>query len=343
MGMHILVVGNGGREHAICWRLAQCPSVDQITCAPGNPGTAEVAENVPISVGDIARLTTLAAERDVDLVVIGPEGPLAAGLADSIRAAGIPVFGPSRAAAQIETSKSWAKGVMTAAGVPTARYAAVSDFAEGLMALQSFSHPVVIKADGLAAGKGVVVTGHYEESVMALTALLEERSLGEAASTVVIEEFLTGSEVSILALTDGEAIRILTPSCDHKRALDGDRGPNTGGMGAYAPTSLVDVDLLNTIEQTILRPTVDAMRDAGNPMTGVLYAGLMLTADGPYVLEYNCRFGDPETQVVLPLLESDFGELCLATATGRLGEFDLRLIEDVSAVGVVMASGGYPG
>lgn len=343
MGKHILVVGNGGREHALCWRLAQSPSVEQITCAPGNPGTAEIAKNVRVGVMDVDGITALAVERQVDLVVVGPEAPLAIGLADRIRAAGIPVFGPSQAAAQIETSKTWAKELMAQAGVQTARYVAVKDFGDGLIALQQFTHPVVIKADGLAAGKGVVVTRNYEESVMALSALLEERNLGSAAETVVIEEFLTGPEVSILALTDGEAIRILTPSCDHKRALDGDRGPNTGGMGAYAPTNLLTADQLAEIERTILQPVIDTMRVNGTPMNGVLYAGLMLTPSGSSVLEFNARFGDPETQVVLPLVDGDFGELCLAVANGTLASYDLRLIDDVFTCGVVMASGGYPG
>ncbi len=343
MGKHILVIGNGGREHALCWRLAQSPSVERITCAPGNPGTAEIAENVRIGVMDVDAITALAVERKVELVVIGPEAPLAIGLADRIRATGIPVFGPSQAAAQIESSKTWAKELMAQAGVPTARYVAVKDFADGLIALQQFTHPVVIKADGLAAGKGVVITRNYEESVMALTALLEERNLGTAAETVVIEEFLTGPEVSILALTDGEAIRILTPSCDHKRALDGDRGPNTGGMGAYAPTKLLTAEAIAEIERTILRPVVDTMRANGTPMNGVLYAGLMLTPAGPSVLEFNARFGDPETQVVLPLVDGDFGELCLAVATGTLESYELQLIDDVFTCGVVMASGGYPG
>ena len=343
MSTSILVVGNGGREHALCWRLAESPSAGQIICAPGNPGTAEIAENVPIRVSEIEDLTDLAVERAVDLVVIGPEAPLALGLADRLRAQGVPVVGPSQAAAQIETSKQWAKELMAEAGVPTARYVAVQDLADGMIALQQFTFPVVIKADGLAAGKGVVIVGSYEEAVMALTAMLEEHSLGPAAETVLIEEFLTGHEVSILALTDGEAIRVLTPSCDHKRAYEKDMGPNTGGMGAYAPTALVDQEALNKIEQTILRPAIDRMRERGTPMQGVLYAGLILTGRGPMVLEFNARFGDPEAQVVLPLIDGDFADLCLASATGRLGETSLHLITDHAAVGVVIASAGYPG
>ena len=343
MSMRILVVGSGGREHALCWRLAHSPSTESLFCAPGNPGTARYAENVPVRATDIDELTHFAVDREIDLVVVGPEAPLAIGLADRLRRRGIAVFGPSQDAARIETSKQWAKTLMQEARVPTARYVAVRELAQALIALQQFSYPVVLKADGLAAGKGVVTVGSYEEAVWALTSMLEEHSLGPAAETVLIEEHLTGPEVSILALTDGDAIRILTPSCDHKRAFDRDQGPNTGGMGAYAPTGLVDRELLDRIEQTILRPTVDAMRARGCPMQGVLYAGLMLTERGPMVLEFNCRFGDPETQVVLPLIEGDFAELCLAVATGTLGRTDLHLVTDRAAVSVVIASAGYPG
>jgi phosphoribosylamine--glycine ligase len=339
----ILVVGGGSREHALCWALAKSPRTGALLCAPGNAGTATLAENVAIRVSDIGGLVALARERQVDLVVVGLEEPLSLGLADRLEEAGISVFGPSQAAAQIETSKRWAKGIMAEAGVPTARYVAVTDLADGMVALGRFTFPVVVKADGLAAGKGVVIVNSYEEGVMALTALLEERTLGTAAATVLIEEHLTGPEVSILAITDGEAIRILPPSCDHKRAFDNDLGPNTGGMGAYAPTSLVGEALLFEIEQEILRPTIDAMRARGTPMRGVLYAGLMLTADGPKVLEFNARFGDPEAQVVLPLLETDLAELLLAAATGRLADAPPIAIKPGAAVGVVMASGGYPG
>ena len=343
MSTSILVVGGGAREHALCWRLAMSPTVGSIICAPGNPGIAQHAECVPIPVSDIAAITELARERAVDLVVIGPEAPLALGLADRLRKQGIPVLGPSQAAARIETSKQWAKELMAEASVPTARYVAVTDLADGMIALQQFSYPVVIKADGLAAGKGVVIVASYEEAVWALTAMLEERSLGAAAETVLIEEFLSGPEVSVLALTDGEAIRTLMPSCDHKRAFDHDQGPNTGGMGAYAPTRLVDRAMTELIETSILRPTIDAMRARGCPMQGVLYAGLILTEGGPVVLEFNCRFGDPETQVVLPLVDGDFATLCLATATGGLDAVTVDLVQDRTAVGVVLSSGGYPG
>jgi phosphoribosylamine---glycine ligase len=343
MSTKVLVVGNGGREHALCWRLAQSPSIGEIICAPGNPGTALLAENMPIRVTDIEQIVEVAVDRAVELVVIGPEAPLALGLADKLRRRQIPAFGPSQEAARIETSKQWAKELMAEAGVPTARYVAVRDLADGMIALQRFSYPVVIKADGLAAGKGVVITESYDEAVLVLTAMLEERSLGPAAETVLIEEFLTGPEVSVLALTDGTSIRILTPSCDHKRAFDRDQGPNTGGMGAFAPTARVDDALLAEIERTILRPTIDTMRARGCPMQGVLYAGLMLTGSGPMVLEFNARFGDPETQVVLPLVDGDFAALCLATTTGTLGSTAVNLLPDRAAVGVVIASAGYPG
>ena len=342
-GLTILVGGGGGREHALCWSLAQSPRTGRLICTPGNVGTTALAENAPIRISDIDGLVALARDRAVDLVVVGPEEPLSLGLADRLDEAGIAVFGPSRAAAQIETSKQWAKGIMAEAGVPTARFVAVTDLAEGMVALGRFSFPVVVKADGLAGGKGVVIVNTYEEGVMALTALLEDRKLGGAAAMVLIEEHLTGPEVSILAITDGEAIRMLPPSCDHKRAFDNDLGPNTGGMGAFAPTSLIGETLKYEIEQTIVRPTIDAMRARGAPMRGVLYAGLMLTADGPKVLEFNARFGDPETQVVLPLIENDLVELLYAAATRTLGDQPPIVVRDGATVGVVIASGGYPG
>jgi phosphoribosylamine--glycine ligase len=343
MSLKILVVGSGGREHALCWRLAQSASTGSLICAPGNPGTAEYAENIPIRVSDIEDLTDLAVLREIDLVVVGPEAPLALGLADRLGRRQIPVFGPSQAAAQIETSKQWAKQLMAEAGVPTARYVAVQTLPAALQAIGQFTFPIVIKADGLAAGKGVVIAGGYDEAVMALTAMLEEHSLGPASETVLIEEHLTGPEVSILALTDGRTIKCLPPACDYKRVFDRDQGPNTGGMGAFAPTSRVDPDQLAEIERTILRPTIDTMVARGTPMQGVLYAGLILTERGPMVLEFNCRLGDPETQVVLPLIEGDFAALCLAVAKGTLASSQLRLIANRVAVGVVVAAAGYPG
>ncbi|HEV2065668.1 MAG TPA: phosphoribosylamine--glycine ligase [Thermomicrobiales bacterium] len=342
--MRVLVIGSGGREHAVVWKLARSAVVSEIVCAPGNPGIEAIAECVPIPVMDLDRLVTLAVDRMVDLVVIGPEDPLAAGLADRLTASGIAVAGHSAAAARIESSKAWAKGVMTRAGIPIARSLTASSLADGLRAIAEIGGdgPVVIKADGLAAGKGVVVAGHRAEADAALTAMIQDRAFGAAGSTVVIEERLTGQEVSILALTDGTAIRTLAPSCDHKRLGDGDTGPNTGGMGVYTPTRHVDAALLRTIHDRILEPAVRDLREQGTPLRGVLYAGLMLTADGPRVIEFNARFGDPETQVVLPTLQGDLGRLLHGVATGTLADVP-EPVHSGAAVGVILASGGYPG
>ena len=343
MGHTVLVVGNGAREHALCWKLAQSPSVDRLLAAPGNPGIAAHAQCFPVLQTGVSGLVELARTETVDLVMIGPEAPLELGLADQLRAAGIATFGPSAGAARIETSKTWAKELMRAANVPTARFAFADDLVGAMVALNQFAYPLVVKADGLAAGKGVVIAHSYEEAVIAVTSLLEERVLGEAGARILIEEMLTGSEVSIFAITDGNSFRLLSPACDHKRAFEGDRGPNTGGMGAYAPTVLVDDSMLTDIATTIIEPTLRALREGGNPFVGVLYAGLMLTADGPKVIEFNARFGDPEVQVVLPLIESDLAELLYAAATGDLGSQTVSLTRGRSMVGVVLASGGYPG
>ncbi len=341
--MRVLVVGSGGREHALAWKLAQSQKVTAIYCAPGNAGTTAVAKNLPVAVLDIPGLTKAAVEQAIDLVVVGPEAPLALGLADSLREEGIAVFGPSQAAARIETSKSWAKAIMAAAGVPTARSVTVEDVDAAYAALGDFAEPLVIKADGLAAGKGVVVAETRETARQAIDSMMIEESLGEAGASIVIEEFLLGTEVSLFALTDGNSIRMLLPSCDYKRACDDDQGPNTGGMGAYAPAPFVDSKTMEQFEYDILRPTITAMDAAGSPMNGVLYAGLMMTATGPMVVEFNCRFGDPETEVVLPLMTSDLADLLHATATGNLDNAAPITWSDDVATGVVMASGGYPG
>jgi phosphoribosylamine--glycine ligase len=341
--MRILVVGGGGREHALLWKLAQSPKVTSLLCAPGNAGTGVLAENVAIRVNDIDGLVRLAQERQVDLVVVGPEEPLALGLADRLREAGVPVCGNSRAATRIESSKAFAKEVMAAAGIPTARSVVVGELIDGIAALSQFEIPVVIKADGLAAGKGVVVAQSRDEARIVLTAFLEDQALGSAGTKVVIEECLTGQEVSVLALTDGTTVLSLTPSCDYKRAFDGDQGPNTGGMGAYAPTRAIDDEMLALVQRTVLEPAVREMSKREAPLQGVLYAGLMMTADGPKVLEFNARLGDPETQVVLPLLDADLAELCLAVANGTLENVQAGSTSGKAAVGVVIASGGYPG
>jgi phosphoribosylamine--glycine ligase len=337
------VVGGGGREHALLWKLAQSPKVSVLVCAPGNAGTSELAENLPIRVNDIDGLVRAASERRIDLVVVGPEEPLALGLADRLRDAGIPVCGNSRAATRIESSKAFAKEVMAAAGIPTARSVVVRELIDGIAALSDFDIPVVIKADGLAAGKGVVVAQSRDEARIVLTAFLEDQALGSAGSTVVIEECLTGQEVSVLALTDGTTVVPLVPSCDYKRAFDGDKGPNTGGMGAYAPTRALEAGAMDAVRRAILEPAVREMASRGEPLRGVLYAGLMMTADGPKVLEFNARLGDPETQVVLPLLDGDLAELCAAVANGTLGDVPPPAATGLAAVGVVLASGGYPG
>ena len=345
MGMRILVVGSGGREHALLWKLAQSPLVDALFCAPGNAGTADLAESVPIRASDVDGVVAAAERLKVDLVVVGPEEPLANGLADRLGEAGVPVFGPTRAAARIETSKAWAKEIMAEARVPTARAVVATDLVAGLSALGRFDVPVVVKADGLAAGKGVVVAISREEARTVLTAFLEDGALGPAGQTVVIEECLVGQEVSVLALTDGTTVVPLPPACDYKRVFDDDRGPNTGGMGGYAPPPILDAATLETIRATILEPTVRALAARGTPLRGVLYAGLMLTADGPKTLEFNARFGDPETQIVLPLLAGDLVPLLAAVAAGTLAAVPLPppLPTDWAAVGVVLAAGGYPG
>lgn len=344
MGIRVLVVGGGGREHAIVWKLHHSPRVDAIVCAPGNPGIAALAECVDIPVTDLDGLVGLARERRVDLVVVGPEDPLAAGLADRLEAAEIPVAGPTAAAARLESSKSFAKEIMAAAGVPTARSITVSERQTGIDAIREIGGegPVVVKADGLAAGKGVVVAGDAGEAIDALDAFLVDRTMGDAGSAVVIEELLQGPEVSVLALTDGTTVYPLAPSCDYKRAYDGDAGPNTGGMGAYIPTRLMDAGMLAQVREAVLQPVINEMRRRGTPMRGVLYAGLMMTEAGPQVLEFNCRFGDPETQVVLPTLAADLGVLLDAVANGTLADVPEPAASG-AAVGVILASGGYPG
>jgi phosphoribosylamine--glycine ligase len=343
VGVNVLVVGSGGREHALVSKLNQSPLLGRLVCAPGNAGTASIVENIPVQPNDQAGILQIVDELGVDLVVVGPEAPLAAGLADTLWAAECRVFGPGREAARIESSKAWAKALMLEAGVPTGRALVFHDLPSALGAVTEMGSPVVIKADGLAAGKGVLVCQTAEEAEAAVRSLLGERSLGEAGASVLIEEFLSGQEVSLLVVTDGETYRPLMPACDYKRVNEGDAGPNTGGMGAYAPPAAADAAFLRTVSAAIIEPTLAALRRRGLDYRGVLYAGLILTADGPKVIEFNCRFGDPETQVVLPMLESDLLELCLATAEGRLSEAPPLQWRSGAAVGVVLASGGYPG
>ncbi len=340
--MRVLILGSGAREHALAWKAAQSPRLTGLYVAPGNAGTSRLAQNLPIHPEDAPAVVALAREKQIDLVIIGPEAPLANGVSDALREAGLRVCGPSRAAAQLEASKAFAKGFMARHKIPTARYAVFDDLPAALSFLRSVDYPVVIKASGLAAGKGVIIPESLPQAETALHQIMVQREFGAAGDQVVIEERLQGEEVSLLAFTDGVTVRPLLPAQDHKRALDGDRGPNTGGMGAYSPTALCPPSLVAELTRTILQPTVDAMRAEGTPFAGALYAGLMLTPQGIRVLEYNCRLGDPETQAILPLLDSDMLDIADACATRRLGETQLKW-KPGSAACVVMASGGYPG
>ena len=342
--MNILIIGNGGREHALAWKIAQSPRADRVCVAPGNAGTAADAENVPIATDDFAALIRFSQENDVRLTVVGPEAPLAAGIVDAFEQAGLRVFGPSRAAAELEASKIFCKNLMRGADVPTADYQTFDNAEDALSFLNDRKDtPVVVKADGLAAGKGVIVCAGRDEALEAVKEIAQEKAFGAAGDRLVIEERLDGQEVSVLAITDGKTIFTLQPTQDHKPAREGDVGPNTGGMGAYCPATLVDEAQFHWIEEHILVPTVDAMKRAGRPLRGVLYAGLMMTRQGPKVLEFNVRFGDPECQPLLMRLKTDLVDLLDAVVAGRLDRIGPPEWDPRPAVGVVMASDGYPG
>jgi phosphoribosylamine---glycine ligase len=342
--MKILVVGNGGREHALVWKLAQSPSVTRVFCAPGNAGTADEAENIDIRATDIPRLLKFSKAEQIDLVVIGPEGPLVLGMVDAFQAAGVRVFGPTRAAAALEASKAHAKEVMRLANVPTADYAVFEDpIAAAAHVDERTERPLVVKADGLAAGKGVIVCRNRLEALAAIKQAMVEKAFGDAGKKIVIEECLVGQEASILAIVDGSTILPLEPAEDHKAAFDDDLGPNTGGMGAYSPTPLITPPLLDDIIEKILVPIVHTMRREEDAFQGILYAGLMITSQGPKVLEFNVRFGDPEAQPVLMRLKSDLAQVLLAAAEGRLKKLPTLEWDPRPAVCVVMASAGYPG
>ncbi|MBR1694543.1 MAG: phosphoribosylamine--glycine ligase [Selenomonas sp.] len=340
--MNILVIGSGGREHTLAWKLAQSPKADKIYALPGNPGMADVAMCVEgIAITDNASIVDFVQKHAIGLVVVGPEVPLTNGLVDAVTAAGIKAFGPTQAAAQIEGSKSFSKDLMKKYGIPTAKYEVFTEADVAREYIRKEGAPIVIKADGLAAGKGVIVAMTEDEALQAVADIMEDKEFGNAGSRVVIEEFMEGEEASLLCFTDGKTICPMISSQDHKRAYDGDKGPNTGGMGTYAPAPVMTDKMVQETYDKILVPTIKAMEQEGKPYKGCLYAGLMITADGPKVVEFNARFGDPETQVVLPLLNSDLVEIMLACADGNLAEVQIDWSND-AAVCVVMAAGGYP-
>ena len=340
--MRLLIVGGGGREHAIAWKFSQSPQVDTLYCAPGNAGIAQIATCVPIKATDLDAMVRFAVTEAIDLVFVAPDDPLALGMVDALQQAGIRAFGPSRAAARIEASKSFAKDLMRRYQIPTADYAVFDSVEPALAHLNSCDQPIVIKADGLALGKGVIIAQTQLEAEQAVRDMLEGNAFGQAGSRVVIESFLTGPELTVLAFADGQTVVPMVSSRDHKRAFDHDQGPNTGGMGTIAPGARLSAQDQEQMLTTIFQPTIDAMAAEGCPFKGVIYFGLMLTPSGPKVIEYNARFGDPEAQVVLPLLETDLVDICLAVLDGRLDQIDIRW-QDRNACCVVLASGGYPG
>lgn len=340
--MKLLLIGSGGREHTLAWKLRQSPHVEQLFVAPGNAGTAEIATNLPISDDNITELCRFAQEQSISLTIVGPELPLSLGIVDTFQAAGLTIFGPSQAAAQLESSKAFAKSFMQQHGIPTAAYGAFTDYEAACDYLDAHPGPAVVKASGLAAGKGVIVCDTTAEATAALQQIMLHHEFGAAGDEVVIEERLTGREVSLLAFCDGKIAVPMLPARDHKRVFDHDQGPNTGGMGAFAPVPDVDGAWVQAVTEQVLQTAVSGMASGGTPYVGVLYAGLMLTLDGPKVLEFNGRFGDPETQVLLPLLEGDLVEIMLACIGGNLQPGTVRRKLGACAT-VVMAAPGYPG
>ncbi len=340
--MRVLVIGSGGREHAVAWRLSRCASASDVIAVPGNPGIARIGRCLAGNIQDPQSMAALAESVDADLTVVGPEAPLVAGVVDVFRERGLAIVGPTAAAARLEGSKIFAKEFMSRARVPTAGFATVENEADALRALDTFRYPVVLKADGLAAGKGVIIAGDRSEAEGTAKRLLAGEIVGAAGKRLVIEEFLTGEEVSFIVLTDGRDIAVLEPTQDHKAIGDGDTGPNTGGMGAYCDSRILTVEQRREIVDAIVKPVIDRMRFEGNPFTGFLYVGLMMTAEGPKVLEFNVRLGDPETQAIMHRMNCDFAAVLLAAARGSLGASSLGW-RDEPSVCVVMASSGYPG
>ena len=339
--MKILIVGGGGREHAIAWKLAKSPKVEKLYCAPGNAGIAEVAECVNIGVMEFDKLVAFAKEHEIDLTVVAPDDPLAAGAVDAFEAAGLRAFGPRANAAILEGSKAFSKDLMKKYGIPTAAYETFNDPEKALAYLETAKMPIVLKADGLALGKGVLICKDLEEAKAGVKTLMMDKQFGSAGDEIVIEEFMSGREVSVLSFVDGKTIKIMTSAQDHKRAKDGDQGLNTGGMGTFSPSPFYTPEVDAFCKEHIYQKTVDAMKAEGREFKGIIFFGLMLTADGPKVLEYNARFGDPETQVVLPRMKNDLVDLFEACIDGTLDQIELEF-EDNAAVCVVLASAGYP-
>lgn len=339
--MKILIVGGGGREHAIAVAVAESPKADKIYCAPGNAGIAEVAECVPIGVDEFDKIASFAKEKEVDLVIVGPDDPLAAGLVDVLEEAGLRVFGPRKNAAILEGSKAFSKDLMKKYNIPTAAYETFDDAKKAEAYLEIADYPVVLKADGLALGKGVLICNTKEEALEGVKSIMLDKQFGAAGNRMVVEEFMTGREVSVLSFVDGKTIRIMTSAQDHKRACDGDKGLNTGGMGTFSPSPFYTKEVDDFCKQYIYQPTVDAMAKEGREFKGIIFFGLMLTQKGPKVLEYNARFGDPEAQVVLPRMKNDIVDVMEACIDGTLDKIDLQF-EDNAAVCVVLASRGYP-
>lgn len=340
--MNILVIGSGGREHTIAWKLLQSPKVKKVYCAPGNGGTAQIAQNVPIGVNDFAALAQFVKDEGIDLTVVGPEDPLLGGIVDFFEERNLPIFGPNGRAAMIEGSKCFAKSLMVRYNIPTSRYESFIDYESAVAYVREQGAPIVVKADGLAAGKGVVVAETLEEAEEALRQIMEESIFGEAGARVVVEECMRGEELSLLSFVDGATVKPMITSQDHKRIFNDDRGPNTGGMGTYAPVPQMSDELVEQIVETIVKPMAEGMAKDGIPFKGILYTGLMITEQGPKVVEFNARFGDPETQVILPLLETDLVDIVVATIKGELDSVDVKW-KSGSAVCVVMAAPGYPG
>ena len=339
--MKVLVVGGGGREHAICWKLAQSPKVTQLFCATGNAGIAQVATCIDVKATDVDGMVAWAKANAMDFVMVAPDDPLALGMVDAMEAAGIPAFGPHANAAIVEASKAFSKELMAKYHIPTAKYCTFTDLEKALSYLEAQGAPIVVKADGLALGKGVVVAATVDEAKQAAQEMMEDKKFGESGSTVVIEECMTGPEVTVLAFTDGKTVVPMPASQDHKRAYDGNQGPNTGGMGAISPPPQYTPELAQRCMEEIFQPTIDALRAEGRPFQGVLYFGLMLTPSGPKVVEYNARFGDPECQVVLSLLDTDLMDILQACVDGTLDRLQIRWKDEAGCI-VVLASGGYP-